>query len=449
MKRLLNRLHVDIWQFAAALIVVLSFSVNLLSTVSVYNFSAYQSDSEQLVHNAFYCQDKLGSGAHSGLLIIRAGEDCKKDTVPYFSQSGAPYWLMGLMYPASHQMQRAYLQTIKVLLAITSAVMLVSMCRKMMDRLERRYQLLVAALLALSPWLVEFSVNLFWLLPLLLAPLWFSWVWYEKLRLRPWVFYGVLGLIFMTKFLAGYEYASTLAIGAVSPVVYYELRKRKYWKDIVTKCLFVLAAACAGFLLAFSVNLAQASHEMGSVGKGYRIIYERAKLRTFAAADPNIGAGIMNQLKLLKPLDYEYLEWNLHLTKHISSSRTDRLWQNAVVLYQYIAAPAITLPVTLAFPYNVLFGSVGTFTVIICVLIVVRYKKYKKRFAYKEPLLLSTDIALMGGFSWLIFGHQHSFIHTHINTIIFYLPFLPQAYVVIAQDLQVRFKQRNRYAKSR
>ncbi len=448
MKWFSEKLHFSTWRFFAGLIVVLSFSVNILSTVSVYNFSAFQADSEQLVRNAFDCQNARGAGSHSGLLIIHAGEGCGTGMVPYFSQSGGPYWLMGLLYPASHGLQRAYVQLIKTSLAIISAVMLISMCRKMMGKLEKKYELLVYVLLALSPWLVVFSVNLFWLLPLLLTPLWFAWTWYDKLRLKPAVFFVVLGLLFMVKFLAGYEYASTLAIGTLSPVVWHELHKKRKWRDIVRRCALVLVSAAVGFLCAFSINLAQAAHETGGLGKGYRVIYERAKLRTYAAVDPNIGAGIMNQLKLLKPLDYEFFEWNLHLTNHISASKTDRVWQNAVVLYQYIAAPAITTPVAFAFPYNVIFASTGTFMVVIASICIARYRKFRKKFAYKEPLLFSTLIALVGGFSWLVVGYGHSFIHTHINSIIFYLPFLPQAYVVIAQELQAKLKRRRHVFKS-
>ncbi len=442
MNRLMSKLQTDKWQFFMSLIVVLSFSLNILSTVSVYNFSAYQADSEQLVRNAFYCQDHRGAGAHAGLLIIATGDECKTGTLPYFSQSGGPYWLLGLFYPELHTAQRAYVQVIKMALAVTSALMLVSMCKRMMTRLQKRFQALVYVLLALSPWLVVFSINLFWVLPLLLAPSWFLWTRYDKLKPQPKLLFGILCFLFLTKFLAGYEYSSTLTIGAMSPVIWHELRLKTKWREIIKKCSIVFACAVLGFLLAFSVNLAQASHEMGSVKSGYSVIYERAKLRTFAAADPTIGVGIMNQLKLLKPADYEFLEWNFHLTHHTSASRTDKMWQNAVVLYQYVAAPALSLPVALAYPFNVLLTSIGTFMVLVISLAIIRYKKFRRKFAYKEPLLFSTMVALVGGLSWLIVGYQHSFIHTHINPIIFYLPFLPQSYVILAQELQTKLRRK-------
>ena len=437
------------WGFWTTSLLVLSFAFNALAATSVYNFNGFQADSEQLVRNALECQQKLGYGSFSGQLLIKTGKDCDKTALPYYPQSGLPFWLMGRLYPSGHTAQRAYMQGVKITLAILSALMLAAICRRITVGLRIRYQALVYMLLALSPWLVVFSVNLFWLLPLLLAPAWFGWVFYERLRGNMRKFYVVLGALFFLKFLAGYEYSTTLTISAICPVLWYELRNKMRWRQLLNRSALVVVVAVSGFILALGINFWQAAHQTRSAKTGFHVIYDRARMRTLSGAAPDLGPGIVNQLALLKPHDYEFFENTLHLTDHTTNSKGDRIWQNAIVLYQYMATPTFTSPIEFRFPFTVLLTSVGAFALFTCVVTYKRFKRFGLAFAYTDPLVAVTFVALMGGLSWLVFGYQHSFIHTHINPIIFYLPFLPLSYVLLAHKLQDALSRHPRKRKLR
>jgi hypothetical protein len=418
-------------------VLALSFCFNAFGAATVYEFKGFQADSERLVLNAFECQNLHGPGTNHGLLLMDTSRGCEK-AGPYFPQSGTPFRLLGLGYPSRAGLQAVYVQLLRLCLALTSALLLAMIIHRAAIGLRAGYYLLAVALAALSPWLVVFSVNLFWLLPLLLLPGWFGWVYFPRLRDRQRLFFGILGGLFLLKFLAGYEYASTLAISAAVPVAWHELRMGTAYRSVIRRSLLCIAAAIVGFTFALGINFVQASAHMGSPRAGWRILYDRAKTRSFAYEDPDLGQGIVRQLEHLKPDDYEYFENLLHLTRHEGSGRRDKLWQNAVVAYQYAAASAYSPPLMLRFPFTVLLSSVATFAGIAIAVAFRRFRTFGRNFAYRDPLAFVSVAALLGGFSWLVLGYQHSFIHTHINPIIFYLPFLPLAYVLTARIIQDR-----------
>ncbi len=420
----------------ATIFLILSFSINILATVPAGTFKNFQSDAEGLVLNSYECQQRLGAGAYTGLLLQNTNDNCKK-AGPYFSQSGLPFWALGNFYPKKHQLQVVYIQGIKLIWATLSALMLAVLIGKLGNKLRQGYKVLVIALLSLSPWLVLFSHSIFWLMPLFLAPILFGFMFYERFRNKPGWFYAILGLLCALKFLAGYEFTSTLAIAAVCPILWYELNLKSNWSIIIKRLSLGLAAVFTGFVLAFGVNVAQASHQVGSTSLALKTIFAQVKARSFGAVpDVDIGHAIIDELKVLKPVDFEFMDKTFHITRFTGTSIIDKAVQNLVVLYQYMASPAVTWPIDWRFPFSVFASSIGTFIIFVSVLSISAFRKRGTSFAYEDPLLAITLFALIGSLSWFVLGYKFSVIHTHITSIIFYLPFLPLSYIVLADRLQ-------------
>lgn len=255
LENLFKKLTAQPWLTVCALILVASFTFNALGAVGIDNFSGFQQDSQQLVLNAFQCQQQLGHDAYSGLLLENTGHNCA-NALPYYSQSAAPFWLISPFYLNGHI--GLYVKLVKLMLAIITALMLITICRRLIKDLRIRYQALVLVLLALSPWLVLFARNLYWLVPLTLAPAWLGWLFYDKFQERIAWFYVILCGLFTLKFLAGYEFITTITISALCPILWCELSKKTRWRQIIKRLAYGIAAAVTALVLAFSMNWAQA-----------------------------------------------------------------------------------------------------------------------------------------------------------------------------------------------
>jgi hypothetical protein len=310
-------------------------------------------------------------------------------------------------------------------------------CIKVMQGLKDQYQFLVLFLLAISPWLVLFSNNIYWVVPLMLAPAWLGWMFYPRFKSKIYWFYIILGGLFLLKFLAGYEYAPTITVSAMCPVLWYELKNKTSLKKIVKKLGFVISAALIGMTLALLVNWAQVSHYVGSKSEAVKIMKSRGSVRTLSLPDNiDVGQTVLKHLQDQKPNDFEYLENTLNISKNVRSGAFGKIWINGIVAYQYLASPAINLPITLSYPFSFFVASAFSFIVFAIWIAVRQFRKYGKNLPYKDTLATITILSLLGSLAWFVTGYAHSVIHTHLNSIVFYLTFLPFAYVLLARQLQ-------------
>jgi len=86
-----------------------------------------------------------------------------------------------------------------------------------------------------APWLVLFGHSVYWMMWSWFAPFLIAlWGWRQITLGRKHMFmlalYGALFLSFLLKMLMGYEYISTIALAASTPIVFYGIRDR--WKKI-------------------------------------------------------------------------------------------------------------------------------------------------------------------------------------------------------------------------
>jgi hypothetical protein len=106
----------------------------------------------------------------------------------------------------------------------------------------------------------------------------------------------------------------------------------------------------------------------------------------------------------------------------------------------YALLPAISLPFTFREPIGVIVQSMIMFCGIGLTISVYYLRKYRhKRLTEAERKIRSLSVVTIFGFfasiSWLVLAQGHALNHPHLNGIVFCIPFLPLAYILIWSSL--------------
>lgn len=248
-----------------------------------------------------------------------------------------------------------------------------------------------------SPWVIAFSNNLYWVSFLWFLPALFALLMYKNLDNNLKFLYGFLfSFAIFIKSLCGYEYLSAICLFAVSIFILSPFFDKKLTYKQVVKYLFIMGIlAIVGFLFAISVH--GYFRGEGDVLKGIESIYREDVLRRTLGGDVNnfdevyrysLEAGIFDVIKI-----YFYSFNGGLLTKYIGGSKA---------LYN------LFLIAFIFFIFNP--------------------KKYKENLA----LFITFGIASI---SWFVLGKSHSYIHTHMNYVMWYFGFVAVLVYFISQGI--------------
>jgi hypothetical protein len=239
----------------------------------------------------------------------------------------------------------------------------------------------------LSPSLTGFAKNLFWVcftwvLPALLSSVFF----FEKEKKKRSFLLSLLGLSFLVRFLCGYEYVTSVILLALAPFVFDGLMAKgqeHFWLR-VRECSQIFVIALASFAIALCMH---GSMRGESVWEGLVSIYQKDITRR-TMGNPEDFLGLEQESLQVTPFQ---------------------------VVKQYI----LGLP-------SPFLGSISW-----------KYFRYALFFALLSfPLrgrrylqTLRSDLALWVAFlpvplSWFILGKGHTWIHQHMNMILWYWGFV-------------------------
>ena len=59
----------------------------------------------------------------------------------------------------------------------------------------------------------------------------------------------------------------------------------------------------------------------------------------------------------------------------------------------------------------------------------------------QRRLAVAAGLGLLGGLSWMVLGYGHMINHPHLEAIVFYVPFLPLLFAMIALRVQSRYRR--------
>jgi hypothetical protein len=256
--------------------------------------------------------------------------------------------------------------------------------------------------MSLSQWLTVMARNLYWVMALMYLPFLAVFIIYKYEEVKRIISFQLLySLVFITillKSLSGYEFISTIIIAAVSPIIYFSIKNQWDYLITIKRVLLTVIFGVLGFLTALIMHIWQLHLSTGSIGGAWNLIFERILVRTHAASNTYAGT------------PYE---------KSLSSSIYE-------VFRRYINGDAIELKSVFGseFFITISFESLIWAYLIATILALAGFKFTKKYYRQLLALSVATWFSFAAPLSWFFLAKGHSYIHVHINYILWYLPFI-------------------------
>lgn len=256
-------------------------------------------------------------------------------------------------------------------------------------------------LFSTSQWLVVFSNNLYWMFFLILMP--FVIVSHclqrnSESRIRFIHLYALVYGAILLKCLAGYEYISTILLSILVPLLFFSIRDSWRFKDFFARSFMVGLSGLLGFLSAIFVHILLLTSHLGSWSNAVSVIWGTIARRTHG-----------------NPADYDDM-----LRASLESNVFD-------VLLKYWNGKAFDFQALFGFSGYVTFGFIIIMlAVLTCVGLALTQQVQAVRSFRRIHLAstLSVWFSIFAPLSWHVLAKGHSYIHTHMNHVLWYVPFL-------------------------
>lgn len=252
----------------------------------------------------------------------------------------------------------------------------------------------------LSPWIVNFARNLYWVEFTWFLPMAFgllcAWKIEEK-KMRILSYFGIFVSI-LIKSLCGYEYISVIMMGAIAFLLVdlikaFAKKQREDGLLLLKSIIIIGIMAFLGFFIAICIHATLRGG--GDISEGIKSIFIDDVLRRTNGADLNDYLG--------RP------EYTLSLTASI--------WET-VCLYFH-------------FPTEVVAGISGNLfqIMIILPLGIFIFDINKKQYDYEKIAMYI--IFFLTSVSWYVLAKSHSYIHVHMNYVLWYFGFIQVCFYII------------------
>ena len=393
----------------------INFSTNFFNggdseIIGGLTFSKFQHDSEHLVIGEMFndkydlinnkyglsrVSDSSGNWINDRIVkdnIYLNNSEVKKMTIePYVSQVGLQGHVISFLY------NKLYLnvKVIKAILVSLLAIILLNICKYISIKYNNKISLIYYFVFLLSPWVCAFARNLYWVeftwfLPVLLGLI-LSTDYSKKKVIIPSIFISIF-----IKCLCGYEYITVIMLAMIMFMLYdliFEKNKEK--KKEIFKTIFVVGiTALLGFICAFLIH-------------------------SYLRGNGNLIEGIKN-------IYVEDVERRA-LTSSNGSSFT------GAVLVSIQASPLTTLKRYFFFSTNLITGINGSLFRLLfafSILILIFNLIINKKDSVKQLVLYI--LSFITCISWFILSSPHSFIHIHMNYVLWYFGFMQiMLYVIL------------------
>jgi len=291
------------------------------------------------------------------------------------------------------------------------ATVLTGICWLIAHKFGKLMAIIWGGVFTLSPWIVDFARNLYWVeftwfIPMLLGLI----LVYDKMKFphKDEFIYFAAFVSVAIKSACGYEYLSSVLLGMVMfPLVelfdLYTSGDKLRAKILLRKIVIMSICAVVGFLVALLVH----GYYRGSsnILSGLKSIYQNDVLRRTLGGDP------------------------VKFHKVYANSLNASVWDVVAVYFRYWDN---------AFAHDIILGINGkffvfmtsvTFVIIFVKLFICRlYKEYSK-------VLLMLILSMLIAVSWYVLGKSHSYIHRHMNYVLWYFGYVQVCFYVIVDSV--------------
>ena len=310
---------------------------------------------------------------------------------------GLQGYLFSIMYNKLH----VSIKVMKIICCILLSVILVMICKMIYKKINKLLAIAFYLTFLLSPWIAAFSKNLYWVEFTWFLPLLFSLMLinnYDKKK----IYVPLIFISMLIKCLCGYEFITTIMLSTISFLLI-ELSNEKSNKKEVIKTIFIVGITC---LLAFMTAL-----------------FVHASLR----GNGNIFTG----------LESIYKEDIARRTINLPGSNQ---FKDSVYAESIQASIFQTVKKYFSWNTDIIFGINGKYfkpiiivTIIILIInIFIKKKKECKKDFYMYLIFLFTTL------SWFILGKSHSYIHIHMNYVLWYFGFIQICLYIILKIFKIK-----------
>lgn len=242
--------------------------------------------------------------------------------------------------------------------------------------------------IALSPWLVLIGRNLYWVFGLMYLPMLITFMAFKYQELtdqfnKPLIYSAIFLSIFL-KSSFGYEFISTIMLAMLAPMIYFTIKNDTPYRQTFVYILQIGLVAVAGFIAAFFVHIMQLSVVLGGFSESFASVFGRVSVRT--------GLGVN-----LDAVESVYI-------KSLNASS----WK--VLLRYFMSSGSV---------FIIIFALVSRAS--LHMLKSPQYNVQEKRTI--KALFITTWFSFFAPVSWFVLAKAHSYIHTHINIVLWDLPF--------------------------
>jgi len=394
-----NKIQKKIPVIASAVIVFLALCINYICTSD----ADYQADSESLaVGSMIYAENNDdfpdygllsiqsydGDGAKVRSMMIEGEELGNIQLSGYKSQLGLQGYVFIVLYrilrssASAGKLLFVFRDLCAVLLSAVFTVLVFLLAKKY----NRRFAAAFFAVFFLSPWIRNFASNLFWVaftwfVPMLLGLiLSMDYKKYDRLFM-----YILITLSVAFKCACGYEYMSTMMMGLImfSLGDLFACRKedRKHIFFVIVK---MGISALLGFALVIYIHALVRGD--GSIGEGLASIWDKTVVRRTFGGDPSLYPEVLKD--------------------------------------SFEATVAEVLKKYFSFSTQIIEGIPGEMFVPLIILALVIYIVRALRHSGEKQELPLMAFSFIATASWFILAKSHSYIHTHMNFVLWYFGFV-------------------------
>lgn len=284
--------------------------------------------------------------------------------------------------------------------AFFMAVVVLLMISQVQKKFGMPFALVFLFTFLLSPWIINFSRNLYWVeftwfLPMLIGLYCSNHM--EKRRLC----YLLMFFAVAVKAACGYEYVTTIMLGGVLfQLIDFFTCKKEDRKKVFLTLVGLGVAAFLGFICVMIFHAYLRGD--GSVADGLQNIWKQDVLRRTLGGNPEDFSGVY------------------------------KASLNASILHVVLRYFRWSTPILVDFLPGILFPFLAAAPAVIFIYQKAVHKEVDKIFVWFYIFSFITTV------SWYVLGKSHSFIHTHMNFVLWYFGFVQVCiYVVLKWFVEV------------
>ena len=326
--------------------------------------------------------------------------------ITYDSQTGGQAAFFSLLDKTLPQSSRAKLALFYLLNSLLAAIILALIVQWFYMEFDIAVAVSVLITMALSQWLVVFGRNIFWSLWAYYLPMVMVMYFLRRNRnLHPIKFTGLIFVGVLIKVLFnGYEYITTTLIMLLVPVVFYCVLDGRNMRWFLRQVLLAGLASGAAMLLGMVILCFQIASVTGDMLSGINHILFVLMKRTHANAvdfPPEYAASLQAGMGEV-------------LWKYLQGTFFD--------INNYIATQNTFISTYL---FNIRYGYLLVIFIIVSILLlawkgVLKHGIERSRCA---ALVITAWFSILAPISWYLIFKAHSYIHTHMDFIVWQMPF--------------------------